>query len=404
MSDEPMGGASAPAGVGEHALDLDLVKPELDPVTDRHLLRCSHCSNRRRRALANASESGRFGDEVLDESRFLAQLELSAAARTAVALPTGVAQAMQAEPRRPEVRPGQVWRLKLGKDTVLAAPIEIRHWWILVAPVTGDVDLADEHALVLNPVETGLGVPLAAWAGAAATVPLSAFDRLVAEPALEGGLSSGAALQALWQASAHDRPLPVSINTGHPLHEHDVDTTSLLDALTEDMAPFVGLLFGEDDGTESVTGARDASTTQGEQLKLIDLVRAFGNAARLSDLTGIDRPTLLKLTRPGARASREQAAALAPALGLRAAEILAANPPLDDVLVARASRPGLRPRRERWARGRGIQEADAALALSEHMLSVAARTTGPRAEASHSAGRSEADWDALLNNVLGADE
>jgi hypothetical protein len=145
-----------------HPLDVDLADLA-DGILDdaqaaeleAHLVECLLCRVKRQR-LRRAPPAGLTSGEDLPSVRFAA--------------PTA---ATGAEPAG-----GELWRVDAGLDErmivlVLRAPVEDR---VLAAPVTFDVEAADDETVVVDAAASPLGLPLAVYPRLATEVPRRVLD------------------------------------------------------------------------------------------------------------------------------------------------------------------------------------------------------------------------------------
>ncbi|MEA2901425.1 MAG: hypothetical protein QOH36_1312 [Actinomycetota bacterium] len=137
-----------------HPLDVDLADDALSPTANAHLLGCLVCRLRRDR-LRHAPPAD------LDLGRELAGVEFS------VPSATGGTPAVD-----------EVWRAGAG-ERVLVLVLGAQEGRVLVAPVTFDVEAADDETLVVD--TTDLGLAVAVHPRLATEVPASVLvERLVA--------------------------------------------------------------------------------------------------------------------------------------------------------------------------------------------------------------------------------
>lgn len=336
-----------------HLTDLDLVREDRPTAADKHLADCGDCTRRLR-------ESAGPWDPV---EGLAEELALAAAARpapdwAAAVLPEAVRRLVAPGRPVPDVAAGQVWRLEWHGRRALAAVVDVDGWHVLVAPVTTDVEYADEWSLTVGPGATPLGASLAVFVRVAATVPLFAFDSHVADlPSAADGTTAAASLRAFRRGHlAAAEPPP-----GHPpLHPDDVDRLGFLDALGAGLAPFVDAGSAADAEEPDEDGA----------LALGDALAAAGlNARALVERAGLEPARALDLVR-GAEPTDAERARLRDALG-----IAVAGAPFPDEAVAALSHPAWRARRVDWNAKHGRAADSNPMALARELESRAAART-----------------------------
>jgi hypothetical protein len=358
---------------GAHLLDTDLLAPS--PTDAKHLAECGWCRQRQQAA-------GQHDDDLDDEAFLHAARQRAVGGGTAALAPfttltTEVhALTLDAEARE-DVAVGELWRLRWQDVTELAVVVAIDQWWVTVAPVTTDVNAADEYDIILPETASVLGTEFAACLSLESTVPLFVFDRQItpaSRPALDTGkaatqLPPPETIRDAWRAWRRGVTGPAHLTFGTPVDEADLDRRELRSSIAG--------------GFTHLAGA--ASVIQGDPVgdiaPLVQQVKGLGLPPdQLAARTGLDMGVFLRIKR-GRRVTRREAAQLAPLLDTDTRTVLDANPPFDDALITEVSRPVHRPALRRLA-GAHSSEDDQRLEMAETVEPQAARTattatTGP---------------------------
>jgi len=258
------------------------------------------------------------------------------AALTAAALPPSVRRAWTEPP--PALAPGQIWRARWGTVTQLLLILDTPSRAVRAAPVTLDVDAADDSAAVLVPTSSELSVPLVLWLADATLLPLRVLDRFL-----------GSLTVDVRELSVATRGHPVLT----PIDERNVHRARLQDALDV----FVAARWAPE-------GAGDLRALLGP---------ADPNA--LARLLGVPDRIVIAVRRGRAALTPEQAARLAPVVHQPVEALLRANPPLPEDLVADLDHPAYRAKVVALARRRGIDETRAWLTAGFAVAAVAHRQT-----------------------------
>lgn len=82
---------------------------------------------------------------------------------------------------RPEPAPGQLWRVVRGDVAEAAAVFAVWEDGVTVAPVTFDVEMADEYTLLLDEESTPLSTALAVWVGERTVVPIELLAQVLGD-------------------------------------------------------------------------------------------------------------------------------------------------------------------------------------------------------------------------------
>lgn len=258
------------------------------------------------------------------------------AALTTSALPPSVRRAWTEPP--PALVPGQIWRARWGTVTQLLLILDTPSRSVRAAPVTLDVDAADDSSAVLLPTSSQLSVPLVLWLADAASLPLRVLDRFL------GSLTVG-----LHELSVATCGHPVLT----PIDERSVHRAKLQDAL------------------DVFAAARWAPEGSGDLKTLL----GPADSKTLARLLGVPDRTVIALRRGKAALTLEQAERLAPLVHQTVDTLLKANPPLPEDLVADLDTPAYRAKVVTLARRRGIDETRAWLTAGFAVAAVAHRQT-----------------------------
>ncbi len=258
------------------------------------------------------------------------------AALTAAALPPAVRRAWTDRPPTPA--PGQIWRARWGTVTQLLLVLDAPSRSVRAAPVTLDVEAADDSAAVLTPAHTELGAPLAVWLADTTSLPLRVLDRYL-----------GSALLDLRDLPAAGRGRPVLT----PADERAVQRARLQDAL------------------DVFVAARWAPEGSGNLKELL----GTSDVKELAQVLQVPHRTVIALRRGKAALTPDQAERLAPVVHLPVEALLAANPSLPEDLVADLDHPAYRAKVVTLAQRRGIDETQAWLTAGFAVAAVAHRQT-----------------------------
>jgi hypothetical protein len=367
-----------PAAASSHLTDGELFTTNT-PDQVKHLADCAWCSHRQSAVDGSAAEADDDFEQTLRAGQW--RDEFKQASRKAV-LPDQVRALMAAPASVDDVEPGQVWRLTWRGRHMLVAVIDVADWQVLAAPVTTDVDLADELTLLVQAGQSPLDTDLAVWVRNRTAVPLFVFDRPLGalSPIRGTSMSAQVALQQLTRAHLTGCAAPASLPVGRLLSEDDVDRLAMHDALREESDWFAAAGAGliDSDGVLSVPQARP-KTEQHSAQPLSALLQGAGLSLReLAAQTGISMGRLVDLARPDAIAKPEEINAIEQATS---GEVMTASPAQQIKAVTaltEVSRPAWREGRQRWTQAkRHDAESEDPAALVAHLLEhpMAARST-----------------------------
>lgn len=373
-----------------HLLDVDLLSPE--PSGLKHLAECGWCQQRQQ--IAERHHDQFDDDDFLHAARQRAETGGVAALAHLTRLTSGLQALTGDAMAREDVAAGQLWRLRWGQVTELAVVVGIDRWWVTVAPVTTDVNAADEYSVLLPPTASALNTAVAVCFSLECTIPLFVFDRVVA-PATRPTLDKAQAAAQLpppdtvrdvWRAWRRSSSAPPNLTYGCALDDGDLDRRELRSVIAASFAVLVG-------ASSYVPGS-----PHGEVVPLAQRVRDLGlRPSALAVQTGISMEVFMRINR-GGRVTRAEAAILAPLLGTDAQTVLDANPALDEELVVEVSRPHRRPTFRRLAQPESTEDAER-WAAAESVSTHAARTvpTGPAPDSTTS---TQAGWAARVDIYL----
>jgi len=270
------------------------------------------------------------------------------AAMEAAAIPAGAVGAWQGPPPEPEA--GQLWRARWENVAQLVLVLDVVGDRVEVAPVSLDVDYADEHSVVLPEDATPLAVEAVVWLGLRRSLSMGVLDRslgLLAERWRD--LRSSAGMNELRRGSR--------AGAADPRAEYRARLEDAFDVLAA--ATWVPIGSGA----------------------LASMIRSAGlGAQELVGLLDTSPQQALAVLRGRAAVTADQARQLSAEIGLAPEEVLAANPSLPTDLVARLDRPRRRAQVRELARRRRLSETEAWRAAAYGIWALAARQTGARAD------------------------
>lgn len=250
----------------------------------------------------------------------------------ALELPPGVEAAWKSQ--TPPVAAGQLWRAHWEEVSRFVVVLRAEALTADVAPVSLDVELATDDAVLLEPAETDFDVPVAVWLGLKALVPLRVLEQHAGAVHVD--------VDALRKAP-QGRPITT------PLDERAMEFAVL----------------GDDMDELAAAPARDASLQ--ELLKDVTI-------KQLVQLR-IPTPHALALSRGLRPLTPEEAARVAPLAGTTPSVLLQANPPLPPELLQGLDDEAIRGLISQLAERRGISTGDARLMAGYGAYALAARTT-----------------------------
>lgn len=377
------------AMTGAHLLDGDLTTPS--QADRKHLADCGWCQQRQQAAEQHS--------EALDDEAFLhmAQQRALAGGAAALASVTRLSPEVHAltvdTGAREDVMVGQLWRLRWQDVTELALVVNVDRWWVTVAPVTTDVSAADEFSLILPRTASVLETEFAVCFSLETTVPLFVFDREIT-PASQATLDEATAashipppqtVRDVWRAWRRGTLGPTHLTHGTPVDEADLDRRELRNAIA---AGFTQL---------ASAAACVPGDPIGEVTPLLQQVKALGLPPdQLAARSGLDMSVFLRIKK-GGRVTHSEADKLAGLLGTDTRTVLAANPPLDDELVAEVGRPAHRASLRLLA-GTHSSEDEQRWAMADTVAAQAARIVNAAKSSGDSGGGT--DWAVKVSVYL----
>lgn len=237
--------------------------------------------------------------------------------------------------RAPAVAPGQLWRASWEEVSRFVAVLRTEGAMVEAAPVSLDVELATDDAVLLELGETDFDVPVAVWLGLKATVPARVLDQYAGSVHL--------AVDALRKAP-QGRPVLTPL---------------------DDRAMEVAVL-GDDMDELAAAPATDP--------RLQDLLKDV-TIKQLVELE-IPTPHALALSRGLRPLTPEEAMRVAPLVGTTPEVLLRANPPLPAELLHDLDTADVRELVAQLASQREIPPEDARLTAGYGAYALAARQTG----------------------------
>lgn len=272
----------------------------------------------------------------------------------AAQLPGSARQAWVGTPPSPAVH--QVWRARWQNTAILVGILDADGSTITAAAITTTPDLADDHAVVVDPEHSHLGTTLVVWDTIARELPTRVLDRCLGT------------LAQTWRTAPRGRPI-----------------TSFADRRHEERAAVQDCL----DDLVAATWVRQF------RRPLTELVEQGDNARLLLTLDGLTRADALSIRRGRRPLTDEQAAQMSIISPITTDEWLTAGPTLPDDLINAIDQPAERTQITSLARVRGIDEITARQEIAYDVYALAARQTGDDPTE---------DWSARLHHYLQAHE
>lgn len=251
----------------------------------------------------------------------------------ALELPSAVSAAGTAE--APVAAAGQLWRAHWEEISRFVVVLRTEGATAEVAPVSLDVELATDDAVLLESGETDFEVPVAVWLGLRAVVPVRVLEQ-------------------------HAGAVHFDVDTLRKAPQGRPALTPL-----DDRAMEVAVL-GDD--MDELAAAPTAGATLQELLSGVELKELVA--------LGVSTPHALALSRGLRPITPELAAKVAPLSGLVPEALLRANPPLPAEVVRGLDTPEVGELVSQLAVRRGLSEADARLMAGYGAYALAARETG----------------------------
>jgi hypothetical protein len=236
----------------------------------------------------------------------------------------------------PPVAPGQLWRAHWEEVSRFVVVLRLEGVTVEVAPVSLDVELATDDAVLLEPGETDFDVPVAIWLGLRAAVPVRVLEQHAGAVHLD--------VDALRKAPA-----------GRPVLTPLDDRAMGLAVLGDDMD--------------------ELAAAPTSEASLPDLLHGV-TIKQLAELR-IPTPHALALLRGLRPLTPEQAADVASLTRASPEALLRANPPLPAEVLRDLAAAGVQDLLPQLAARRGISEEDARLMAGYGAYALSARETGP---------------------------
>jgi hypothetical protein len=338
-----------PASIAnQHLLDGDLLSPQ--PHGWKHLAECGWCRQRQQAAEQHTDDLD--DEEFLRAARQRADSGGAAAMAAITTLTPQLHALVQDTPARDDVAVGQLWRLRWEDTIELAVVVNVDRWWVTVAPVTTELEAADEFSLLLPRTASELDTDLTVCFSLECVVPLFVFDRLIApatRPTLDheqgkAQLPPPDTLRDVWRAWRRSGSVPADLTYGIALDDGDLDRRELRSAIATSFSEL---------GSSS---SRVPGDPFGEVVPLTERVTGTGLGLReLAKASGLDREVFLRI-KQGGRVSHQEAERLAGVLNTDVQSLLDGNPPLEDDLIVAVSRPRHRPALRLLAQGDSVEE------------------------------------------------
>ncbi|WP_433828659.1 hypothetical protein ACQP2E_04775 [Actinoplanes sp. CA-015351] len=368
---------------GAHLLDTDLLAPS--QAGSKHLAECGWCQQRQR-------ASGHYDDGLDDDAFLQAAYQRAVDGGTAALAPLTTLSPELLELTAPtdardDVAVGQLWRLRWQDVTELAVVVKVDRWWVTVAPVTTDVNAADEFSLIMPASASLLGTDFAVCFSLESTVPLFVFDRQItpaSRPTLDvhqaaAQLPPPEVIKDVWRAWRRGIAGPAGLPYGLPVDDADLDRRELRKAVATGFTHLAS------------AAACVPGDPVGDVVPLLQQIKSLGlPPAEMKARSGLDVTVFVRIKK-GGRVTRDEAAQLTSLLGTDTRAILNANPPFDDALVTEISRPAHRPALRTLA-GTHSSEDDQRWRMADKIAPQAARTVSTAS----TAGAGAIDWAAKV--------
>lgn len=352
-----------------HLSDSELAAAQLPAAAEKHLADCGLC--RTRRGTLTDAERDSLADLLADLGTVSAPAETLEAAAT-LRMPEALTAALDSDAESwPDVAPAQLWRMSWRGQDALAVVLEHNSWWVTVAPLSTDVNLADEYTLVCDADATSLTHPTAVFLRAAATVPQFTLSRFLGDVRPVGVESPAAELQRLNLACIQSAEPPSTVPTGPKLAVDDWDRQEALDSLVHLMRWFEAATADVLDEDGAVVGGGSRPQENVDAVDVVDLLkRTTADLPTLVESTGLQPARIVSLLQGSGKPSPEERAALGAHFGVtvaggvtdtgRLALLEVLSEPANRDLWAHAGTATISSQRDRssegWRRERGSAE------------------------------------------------
>jgi hypothetical protein len=300
-----------------HLSDSELAAVQLPAAAEKHLADCGLC--RTRRGTLSDAERDFLADLLTDLGTVSAPPETLEAAAT-LGLPDALTAALDSDAESwPDVAPAQLWRMSWRGQDALAVVLERNSWWVTVAPLSTDVDLADEYTLVCDADATSLTHPTAVFLRAAATVPQFTLSRFLGDVRPVGVERPATELQRLNLACIQSAEPPSTVSTGPTLAVDDWDRQEALDSLVHLMRWFEAATADVLDEDGAVVGGSRPQESD-DAVNVVDLLkRTTADLPTLAESTGLQPARIVTLLQGSGKPSPEERAALGAHFGVTVA-------------------------------------------------------------------------------------
>ena len=244
---------------------------------------------------------------------------------------------------------GQLWRASWDDLNELVLVLDVLGDRVEIAPVSLDIDYADEETVVLPEQATPLHLEVAVWLGLRRDLSMGVLDRCLGAVERWRHLLSSAGFEDLRRGSR--------LLIADPRAEYRARLEDAFDVFAA--ATWVPIGSGA----------------------LAEMLRSAGlGPEQLVTLLNVTPQQAFAVLRGRAAISAEQAGLLTEVLGSAPDDLLAANPSLPVDLVARLDRPRRRVQVRELARRRRMPETEAWRAAAYGTWALAARQAGDRSD------------------------
>lgn len=261
-----------------------------------------------------------------------------------------------------QLEPGQVWRARWD-DVVSMVFVDQKvgtfQNLLRVAPVTVGRDLADEWTVILPEDSTSLSVALSVWTELATDVAEIVLERFVVNVRHHTSL---AGLLEASETGALQRGLPI-LNLSSRRAQERKELALMMEALSS----AVSLISGNGSLPDMLAAA---------SLSVTAIIRVLG----------VQSSVALRIRNGSGKVDVPQARMLSPLLNVSVGDVLAANPVIEDGLVAAITKLSVRPRLTQLEMADGLVDSEAIVTLTQGVLALAARKEGD-----------DNVWDARVN-------
>ncbi|MGW0566004.1 hypothetical protein [Streptomyces tauricus] len=282
------------------------------------------------------------------------------AAAAQLKVPEAVRAAAAATPGDP--RPGEIWRAVWDHVVEIVIITAVDETTVRALPVSLETRFHDSDTLLLPAEASTLEQPLALWRSLGSRLPWCVLERQVSK------------LSVPLDGDGAPAPTVTGYRYGSPIPSPAAQSAEFRAALADTM--------------DLLAAAHWAPQGSGDLAALLKQ-HGLGPAELIRHLS-IQPPRALALLRAQTQLTPDEASLLAPAMGMAADKILAANPPLPERAVHELSRPTRRAQVRRLAQLTGTTEHDVRQQALFATLTLAARQQRP----------AETDWPARVDRYF----